>query len=297
MFGKLKTWTAAALLAPFAVSAAEVDGIAARVGSDTVLRSEVEQELQRAGKPADRFDEELQALIDRKLILKAAADAKVTMQDWVVENRVREIIDRAFGGDRNKLMAMLQSQKIAYPEWRARMKDDLIASAMVWQTVEKNVVATPGLMRREFADHPERYAVGRRCTVEVILLKPEEVGKRAEIDAALKAGTPFADLARKYSADGKASAGGLWKDVDPETTFKPEVNEAVERIGDGETSAWVEISGWSFLVHRLSVVASGSRSFAEAYDDIEKNVRAAEYERIYKAWIERLRKASYVKIY
>ena len=297
MFGKLKTWTAAALLAPFAVSAAEVDGIAARVGSDTVLRSEVEQELQRAGKPADRFDEELQALIDRKLILKAAADAKVTMQDWVVENRVREIIDRAFGGDRNKLMAMLQSQKIAYPEWRARMKDDLIASAMVWQTVEKNVVATPGLMRREFADHPERYAVGRRCTVEVILLKPEEVGKRAEIDAALKAGTPFADLARKYSADGKASAGGLWKDVDPETTFKPEVNEAIERIGDGETSAWVEISGWSFLVHRLSVVASGSRSFAEAYDDIEKNVRAAEYERIYKAWIERLRKASYVKIY
>ena len=297
MFGKLKTWTAAALLAPFAVSAAEVDGIAARVGSDTVLRSEVEQELQRAGKPADRFDEELQALIDRKLILKAAADAKVTMQDWVVENHVREIIDRAFGGDRNKLMAMLQSQKIAYPEWRARMKDDLIASAMVWQTVEKNVVATPGLMRREFADHPERYAVGRRCTVEVILLKPEEVGKRAEIDAALKAGTPFADLARKYSADGKASAGGLWKDVDPETTFKPEVNEAIERIGDGETSAWVEISGWSFLVHRLSVVASGSRSFAEAYDDIEKNVRAAEYERIYKAWIERLRKASYVKIY
>lgn len=297
MFGKLKTWTAAALLAPFAVSAAEVDGIAARVGSDTVLRSEVEQELQRAGKPVDRFDEELQALIDRKLILKAAADAKVTMQDWVVENRVREIIDRAFGGDRNKLMAMLQSQKIAYPEWRARMKDDLIASAMVWQTVEKNVVATPGLMRREFADHPERYAVGRRCTVEVILLKPEEVGKRAEIDAALKAGTPFADLARKYSADGKASAGGLWKDVDPETTFKPEVNEAIERIGDGETSAWVEISGWSFLVHRLSVVASGSRSFAEAYDDIEKNVRAAEYERIYKAWIERLRKASYVKIY
>ena len=92
----------------------EVDGIAAKVGSDTILRSDVFEEMRRMGaRDESRYAEARNDMIDRRLILKAAGDAKMTMQEWVVENRVREIVDKSFGGDRSKLVEMLAKQKMS----------------------------------------------------------------------------------------------------------------------------------------------------------------------------------------
>ena len=108
----------------------EIDGIAAKVGSETILRSDVYEEMRRAGaRDASRYEEVRNEMIERKLILKAAADAKMTMQEWVVDNRIREITEKAFEGDRNKLIAALAAEKLPYTEFRQRIKDDLIVTA------------------------------------------------------------------------------------------------------------------------------------------------------------------------
>ena len=193
---KVEVALALGLLASAAV-AVGVDGIAAKVDSSVILRSEVVNELRRMGADATRFTEVRNDMIDRRLILKAAAASKLTMQDWVVENRVREIIARVFGGDRNKLMETLARQKISYTEWRERMREDLIVSAMRWQVVDKNVNASPAEMKEEYASHPERYALDRKVTVSVILLKPEDAAKKAEVDAALK-NEPLDDVVRSF---------------------------------------------------------------------------------------------------
>ena len=39
------------------------------------------------------------------------------------------------------------------------------------------------------------------------------------------------------------------------------------------------------------------RSFAEAYEDIERNVKQRLGQEAYKAWIQRLRDAAFIKIY
>ena len=110
------------------------------------------------------------------------------MQDWVVENRIHDIISRAFNGDRNKLMEALAKDKVSYPEWRQRIKDDMVVNAMRWQIVDKNIQASPAAMRDEYAAHPERYIAERRVTVSAILLKPGDAEKSDEIDEALKNG-------------------------------------------------------------------------------------------------------------
>ncbi len=133
----------AAVAVAVACHAVEVDGIAAQVDSATILKSEVVAEMRRAGLSADRYGAVLEEMIERKLILKAAKDSKMTIQDWVVENRIRDIITRAFEGDRNRLMETLAQQKVSYPEWRQRLLDDMIVGAMRWQMVDKNVVASP----------------------------------------------------------------------------------------------------------------------------------------------------------
>lgn len=286
----------AALLLQASVSAVEVDGVAATVGSQSILRSDVVHELRRMNADESRFDEVRNALIERKLILKAAAASKMTLQEWVVDNRVREIVEKGFDGDRNRLLALLAQQKTPYSEWRQRIKDDMIVGAMRWNVVEKNVSASPAEMQAEFAAHPERYRTDGTVTVSVILLKPDDAGKRDEIRAALK-DRPFAELAKTHSADTHAAEGGVWKNVKPEEVFRPEICAAIAKMAKGDVSDWIEIDGWSFLLRKDDETASRARTFVEAYDDIEDAVKSENARKLFSDWMERLKAETYIKIY
>ena len=274
------------LLLAGSARAVEVDGIAAKVGSETILRSEVANEMQRLGlHDASRYEEIRDEMIDRKLMLQAARESKMTMQEWVVENRVREIIQKAFGGDRNRLIETLGKQRISYPEWYARMKEDMIVGAMRWNVINKNITASPAEMRAEYAAHPERYVAEHRVTVSVILLKPEERVRRDAITAALKEKI-FEEL-----------GGQRYADVKPEDVFKPEVCAEIAAMPKGTISKWIEIDGWSFLLRKEDERDEKQLSFEEAFDDVEANVKEAKSKAAYLAWIARLRAETYVKVF
>lgn len=292
-----RTVLAAALVCASAAFADEIDGVAARVGSSVILKSDVLTEMRRSGAAADRYAEIREEMIERELILRAAVESKLQMQEWVVENRLREIVDRAFGGDRNKLMAALAKDKVSYPEWRQRIKDDMLVAAMRWQVVDKNIQATPAAMREEFAAHPERYIADKRVSVSAILLGPGDAAKSAEIDAALKGGASFADLAKKYSVDAKAGEGGQWKDVKPNEVFRPEICDEIAKMPKGTMSKWIELDGWKFLLRKDNETGGDTMSFADAYDAVAANVKEAESKRLYEDWVNRLKRASYIKVY
>ena len=284
-------------LAASPASAVEVDGVAAQVGSATILKSEVDNELARFGaRNGLSRTEVLNRMIDRKLILKAAEQSKMTMQEWLVDKRISEIVESSFDGDRNKLIASLGRDRIPYTEFRQRIKDDLVVGAMRWNTVEKNLRPSPAAMRREYEANPEKYRALGKVTVRVIYLKPEDAAKRDEVSAAL-AKEDFADVARRYSAGGNAENGGLYKDVVPEEEFNAEICTEIAKTPKGTVSHWVTVDGWSFLVMKIEESSSHVKSFKEAYDDIERTVRADEMKKLYDAWLDRLKADTYIKIY
>ena len=290
MLGRFGSRTAlAVLIASLALvaSSVEVDGIAARVGEDAILRSEVYAEMQRMGlRDSSQATRVLNELIDRKLILSAARDAKMTMQEWIVDNRVQDIVKQSFDGDRNKLIETLAQQKISYPEWRAKTKDDLIVSAMRWNMVDKNVTASPAAMKTEYARHKDdRYSSARKVSVAAILLKPDEAGRREEISAAIKTNS-FEQLGARTYVDVKA-----------DEIFNPEIVEEINKMPVGTISHWIEIDGWSFLLRKDGETKGQVRSFEEAYDDVEAAVKEEEAKRLYTEWIKRLRSETYIKVY
>jgi len=292
----LATVCALALAAAPAV-AAEVDGVAAKVGTATILKSDVVAEMRRRGiQDEARYEEVRNRLIERELILKDSVKSKLTMQDWVVEDRVRQFVDDVFGGDYNKLKESLGRERLTFSDWRRRIKEDLIVNAMRWNTVDKNVRATPAAMRAEYDAHPEKYRADARATVSVILLKPEDRDKRAEVDGAVKE-KGFADAARMYSADGHAKDGGVWKDVRPEDVFKPEICAEIAKTPQGSMTGWIDLNGWSFLLRKDSESGERVRTLSEAYEDVEASVREAEAKRLYEAWMERLKADTYIHVY
>ncbi len=266
--------------------AVDVDGVAARVGSDSILRSDVIEELRRGGpQNARSYSETLNWLIERKLILRAAAESKMTMQEWVVENRVREIVNRAFGGDRNKLIESLGQQKLSYPEWYAKVKEDLIVGAMRWNVVDKNTAASPAALRKEFEANRNRYVKGRKVTVVILSLPPTEAAKRGEIEKSLKE-KKLEDL-----------GGVRYADIDPRAQFESRLAQEVEAAEVGTVGKWIDIGGWSFLLRKDADAPGKVPTFEEAYEAVEAEVKEQEARRLYRAWLERLKAETYIKIY
>ena len=252
--------------------------------------------MRRAGAPASEYERYRNRLIDRQLILKAAATAKVTMQEWVVDNRVKEITDRFFQGDRNKLIASLAESRTTFADFRRRTKEDLIVGAMRWNIVDKMVTATPAEMRAEYKAHPARYGEPGTVDVSVILLKPEQAALKTAVSDELKT-NDFAQVALKWSADSHATQGGAWTNVVPAAVFKPAICAEIAKMPVGTLSNWVDLDGWSFLLRKDAERPAQTRTFAAAYEDIERNVKEAKGRKAYDAWMDRLKAETYIRIY
>ncbi len=296
MKSRFSFWVAAYILCVAPLAAVEVDGLAATVGEVSILRSDVIDEMRRAGATSAEYELYRNKLIDRELILKAATAAKMSMQEWVVDNRVKEITDRFFQGDRNKLIASLAENRTTFGDFRRRIKDDLIVGAMRWNIIDKMVSATPAEMLAEYKAHPDRYGEPGTVDVSVILLKPEQSALKSAVSEALKTNT-FAEVALKWSADTHATQGGAWTNVVASQVFKPEICAEIAKMPVGTMSDWVNLDGWSFLLRKDVERPAKARSFAEAYTEIEQHVKEVNGEKAYAAWLERLKAETYIRVY
>ena len=296
--------------------AAKLDGVAARVDSSIITVGDVMAELRRHPDARDLNasgnETEMQALyraalntlIERRLILKSAAAKKMEIPEWVIDNQIREIVHDMFGGDMNKLEEELARSKIPMTEYRGTIKEDVIIRGMRQQMVEQYVSASPSAMQKEYREHPERYRLEPKATVRVILLKPPSAGdglpsvktRGTQILEEIAAGKSFSDLAVMYSADSHAKDGGLWKDVNPEEAFRPEIATEIAKLKVGMVSEMIDLDGWGFIVKKESEVSAKEMSFADAYDKIAWNVRNAAAKKAYDEWIARLKEDSFIKI-
>ena len=299
------------------VSAAKLDGIAARVDSAVITVGDVMAEIRRnpeiSGRMIASDESEMQALyrasldnlVERRLILKAAAEKKVEIPEWVIDNQLREIVNRSFGGDMNRLHEEMARSKVPMTEYRNTVKEDILVRGMRQQIIEQFVTASPSAMKKEFATNPDRYRQEAKVSVRVILLKPAQEGdgvpsletRWAQIGEELAKGEKFSDMAIKYSADSHAKDGGLWENVNPAEVFRPEIVKAIENLETGRVSNMIDLDGWGFIVKKESETKAKQMSFAEAYDKIAENVQKAAAKKAYDEWIIRLKDMSFIKIY
>jgi parvulin-like peptidyl-prolyl isomerase len=300
-----------------AVFAAKLDGIAARVDSSVITVGDVMAEIRRnpdiSRQLAAGNDSEMQALykaaldnlVERRLILKAASEKKVDIPEWVIDNQLREIVNNSFGGDMNRLEEEMARSKVPMTEYRNMVKEDILVRGMRQQMIEQFVFASPAAMKKEYAENPDKYQQEAKVTVRVILLKPAKEGdgvpslstRWAQIGEELAKGESFSDMAIKYSADSHAKDGGLWKDVNPEEAFRPEIVEAISKLNLGQVSNMIDLDGWGFIVKKESETKAKQMSFADAYDMIARNVQKAAAKKAYDEWIARLKDTAFIKMY
>ncbi|MBP5510035.1 MAG: peptidyl-prolyl cis-trans isomerase [Kiritimatiellae bacterium] len=290
-----------------------IDGVAAYVNAEFITIADVMNEVRRSPwaqkgnlrekRLRELYAATLNALIDRKLILDYARKSKMELQPWAVDNRIREIVSKNFGGDETKLHGILSDRKISYEEWRRTIQEDLTVQAMRYQMVEKKITPTPKEIREEYDANKNRYQTEHAVAVSMIILDPpveatnQTVKARADaIFSALKEGKSFADLAKVYSNDSKAAEGGSWGKVNPDDVFRPEIASALQKLAPGEISPLIELDGYGYIVKKDEQQDARTLTYTEAIPYVEGRLRMKLGERLYKEWTDRLRADAYVKI-
>lgn len=202
-----------------------LDKIAAVVGSGIILQSDIELKYATyvaQGMPSNASFKcnILQQLVSQKLLAQQAIIDSVDVKDDEVDNsvdrRMREMIQRAGGQDR--LEQFLGRSVIQYKdEIRPDIKEGLIAQKMQ-QKITANVNTTPQDVKKFFDGIPKDSLPTFNKEVEVgqIVFQPKlnaaekeaYRNKAEELRKRVLAGEDFGKLARLYSQDGSAAAGG-----------------------------------------------------------------------------------------
>jgi peptidyl-prolyl cis-trans isomerase SurA len=233
-----------------------VDQIAAVVGDDIVLQSEVDQMVQRMlqGRQQsfskDMWMQALDQLIDQKVMAEhARRDTTITVSDQQLESQLTMQIDRfkqQAGGTEALEAAYGKSVLELREDLRGDLREQILAEQLRSRRLQK-IEITPSEVRTWFEQIPQDSLPRLPQTVRLAHIvrypKPTQAAKRearqvitAIRDSIVDAGASFEAMARQFSDDpGSAAQGGRFVDVDV-SNFVPEFAAMATRTPEGEVS-------------------------------------------------------------
>lgn len=233
-----------------------VDQIAAVVGDDIVLRSEVDQMVlqmtqgQRQSYSKDLWMQALNQLVDQKVLAEQARrDTTLTVSDQQLDSQLTMQIDRfkqQAGGEEALEAAYGKSVLELREELRGDLREQLLADQLRSRRLQE-IDITPSEVRTWFERIPQDSLPRLPETVRLAHIvrypKPTDRAKReaqqvitAIRDSIVDAGASFEAMARRFSDDpGSAAEGGRFANVDV-SQFVPEFAAMASRTPVGEVS-------------------------------------------------------------
>lgn len=296
-----------------------LDGVAAHVNSHVVTVAEVAELVEPVNRQLRNtyagdelkaklraaFDDALESLVARYLILDAYEEQEGKIPEWAVDRRIEEIVEETCNGDRSVLMAKLARDRMSFEDLRARVREGIIISVMRSESVTKNVSVSPQAVHDVYVENKARYMRPEMLKLRMIVLDlpaddAEAARARQQAEGAVKrlrAGADFGMTAKKMSKGAKAADGGDWGWVEPGETLRPELVKVAAGLAPTEISDVIELGEQLYILKVDGRRGAAAAPFDEVQSRIARQLRQKEFERLFRAWIKRLKKTAYIKVF
>ena len=304
--------------AAFAADAQVIDGIAAVVNGDVITFSQVRgiseprEKLLRSQYSGDELMAKLkearqaavQDLIDRQLVLQAFKEEKFQIPDYVIEDRVHEIIRESFGGDRNTFIKTLEAQNYTLGEFKKMELERIIVSAMRGKNVKVNTIISPAKVDEYYKQHIDQFTAKEQVKLRMIMIPGKaDTGNSAaqkamaeEVLGKLASGAEFDRTAQVYSEDSTRDLGGDWGWIERKTLAAP-LEKVAFNLPVGKISRIVEYGG-NYYILKVEDKRGGSvQALAQVRSDIEKLLLQQEAQHLQERWIASLRSKAFIKTF
>jgi len=303
------------LCASVAARAEVVEGVAAIVGDEVVLLSEVRTAMQsvlaRVPQGQELTPDEVRllrdgavkSLIDDKLVLQIARQQGVAATEEDIDGAVAGIAQEE-GITVDSIYAAAADQGLPRAAYREQLAKQITRMKMVSGSVQGRVRVSEDEVRKLYEERYGNVKPGERIRVLHILLgvppdaPPEARAQMRELalklrDQAREEGD-FGSLARKYSAAPTASAGGLT--VFREADAPADIKQAILGLKPGEITDPIENAHGENLFQFLDRFDPSDIG----YDQVAAKLRAELIERRtmpeFEKWMAEVRKNRYVEV-
>ena len=295
-----------------------VDGVAAVVNGDVITYSQVrvlvaprEQLLRSqytgeelANKVKEARSAALKDLIDRQLIIQAFKKENYQIPDHFVEERMHEIIQENFGGDRNTFIKTLEAQNYTLGEFKKMESEKMIVQAMRSKNVKHDMVASPAKIDEYYKAHRNEFTSKEQIKLRLIMISSRANDERApaqkamaeEVFGKLVNGAEFDRMAQIYSEDSTRDIGGDWGWIERKTLAAP-LEKVAFSIPVGKVSHIIEFGGNYYILKVDDKRGGDTKSLAEARPDIEKKLLQEEAQNLQERWLASLRSKAYIRTF
>ena len=250
-------------------------------------------------KASDVFNDGLEQLIDRQLILHDFDVEGYKLPDSFVDELVQDRIRDKFG-DRITFMKTLQAQGMTYEQFRQDVRDQYIEYQMRLKNVSQEIVISPYRIENYYLAHQEDFKVGDQIKLRMIVLNKSSSDDLSahrmagEILTQIKQGASFAQMASVYSQGSQRDQGGDWGWVE-RSVLRQQLADIAFSLPPGQMSDIIDTPQACYLMLAEQKRPAHVKPLSEVRDDIESTLRAQEQSRLEKQWIAGLKKKTFIR--
>jgi len=273
-----------------------VDRIVAIVDEEAILQSDLDREVELyrmekeyageeiTAEPDSVRSEMLERLVESKLIIAAAKQAEMTVDEEAIQKSVEEKIQQFVDhfGSLEALERELGRSGMTLADYRTRMasqlRDQQYLRLVVGKFIRPDIEVMENEVREYYLAHlDEMPAEPDSLTIANIMIpvqpsvavRQEVQSVVAKIQEALAAGRPFAEVAREFSRGPNAERGGALGVVARGDLFDRNLDRAVFALAAGEVSDPVVSSRGVHLVRVDRIEEDGRRAISQIFLPIE----------------------------
>jgi peptidyl-prolyl cis-trans isomerase SurA len=294
-----------------------VDRVAALVDGDVVTLSEIEDraatELRRAdlleGKERDEargkaLQRAFDQLVSERLLQKQAKSLGLEVTEQQVDQAVQDIKTRNHFEDA-QLDRALAEQGLDRETFRSQVRRELETYQVMQAKARARGKVTDEDLRNYYQSHPQEFGGEPELHVRHIFLPLREDASSAEVAKAraegerilqrLKTGESFAKVAKEVSKGPSAPDGG---DIGwlRRGTVQKALEDAAFALDDGQFSGLVRAGPGLHVVKVEERRVGGSRSFADAKDEIRNRLLEEQLGQTRQQVLDELRKGAVVEV-
>jgi len=289
-----------AVVAERVITFAEVEEIA-RPAADALRRQYIGQPELFQRKLKEAIDDSLEFLVQRSLILHDFDVGGYRLPDSFIDQLMQERIREKFG-DRVTLMKSLQQQGMTYEQFRKQIREQFIETQLRQQNVQREIVVSPFKIQNYYNTHIDEFKIDDQVRLRMIVLgkiaenDTNAMATAREIQAKLKEGASFAEMATLYSQGSQQHQGGDWGWVEP-AKMRPEIAAAATTLPVGQVSDPIDSGDTVYLMLIEERKPSHARPLADIRSEIEKTLRAQQYAQLEKKWMDGLKRKTFVRYF
>ena len=234
----------------------------------------------------------LDVLVDKALVQQESKRYNIEVTENEIDNSVNNLLTSKSMSLENLKQALAQDQ-MTYEGYRENIRDQILQNKLINHAVKSKVAIPESEIKAYYDAHEEEYAGHKKYHLRHILNQSES--KIKDVKAALDAGTPFEELARKFSESANAEDGGDLGVFDI-TSFSDDIKRGIESVGPGDYTGVMNTHQGYQIFFVESVNRADGKTLEAVHDEIHERLYRQAVSEKFDTWLASLKEQAHIEI-